>query len=210
MRAILPRAARASAASTIPDSPGDVRRHGPGEHQPRPSSAPSSSATRCSIRWCAPQRRRAPWRIGSARLPCRWSVTRQVATSAAGVRNAANGLAMYILIGGGGQVGYYLAKELIEQGHEVLLLEKDSRRTPSRRRSWELRWCAATPVRRACCDEIGAEQRGPGDRCDGRRRGQSGDLPGRQGALHGALADHRAREQSRATKQAVPQVRAST
>ena len=35
---------------------------------------------------------------------------------------------MYIVIGGGGQVGYYLAKGLIEQGHEVVLLEKDSRR----------------------------------------------------------------------------------
>ncbi len=35
---------------------------------------------------------------------------------------------MYIIIGGGGQVGYYLAKGLLEQGHEVLLLEKDGRR----------------------------------------------------------------------------------
>lgn len=35
---------------------------------------------------------------------------------------------MYIVIGGGGQVGYYLAKGLIEQGHEVVLLEKDSKR----------------------------------------------------------------------------------
>lgn len=35
---------------------------------------------------------------------------------------------MYIVIGGGGQVGYYLAKGLLQQGHEVLLLEKDSRR----------------------------------------------------------------------------------
>ena len=35
---------------------------------------------------------------------------------------------MYIVIGGGGQVGYYLAKGLIEQGHEVLLLEKDRKR----------------------------------------------------------------------------------
>jgi trk system potassium uptake protein TrkA len=32
---------------------------------------------------------------------------------------------MYIIIGGGGQVGFYLAKGLIEQGHEVLLLDKD-------------------------------------------------------------------------------------
>jgi trk system potassium uptake protein TrkA len=35
---------------------------------------------------------------------------------------------MYILIGGGGQVGYYLTKGLLQQGHEVLLLEKDDRR----------------------------------------------------------------------------------
>ncbi|HEX9057012.1 MAG TPA: TrkA family potassium uptake protein [Ktedonobacterales bacterium] len=35
---------------------------------------------------------------------------------------------MYIIIGGGGQVGYYLAKGLLEQGHEVLLLEKEWKR----------------------------------------------------------------------------------
>lgn len=35
---------------------------------------------------------------------------------------------MYTIVGGGGQVGYYLAKGLIEQGHEVLLLDKDQRR----------------------------------------------------------------------------------
>ncbi len=32
---------------------------------------------------------------------------------------------MYILIGGGGQVGYYLSRELMRQDHEVLLLDKD-------------------------------------------------------------------------------------
>ncbi len=31
---------------------------------------------------------------------------------------------MYIIIGGGGEVGYYLTKSLLNQGHEVLLLEK--------------------------------------------------------------------------------------
>jgi len=36
---------------------------------------------------------------------------------------------MYIIIIGGGQVGYYLAKALLEEGHEVLVLEKDSLRT---------------------------------------------------------------------------------
>lgn len=38
---------------------------------------------------------------------------------------------MYIVIAGGGDVGYYLTKSLLEQGHEVLLLEKDSRRYSS-------------------------------------------------------------------------------
>jgi len=29
---------------------------------------------------------------------------------------------MYIIVGGGGDVGYYLTKSLLSQGHEVLLL----------------------------------------------------------------------------------------
>ena len=36
---------------------------------------------------------------------------------------------MYIIIGGGGDVGYYLTRNLLRQGHEVLLLEKSSNRT---------------------------------------------------------------------------------
>lgn len=35
---------------------------------------------------------------------------------------------MYIIIGGGGEVGYYLARNLLDQGHEVLLLEKHAQR----------------------------------------------------------------------------------
>ncbi|GAC1357149.1 MAG: NAD-binding protein [Ktedonobacteraceae bacterium] len=35
---------------------------------------------------------------------------------------------MYIIIGGGGDVGYYLTRNLLTQGHEVLLLEKEGRR----------------------------------------------------------------------------------
>ncbi len=35
---------------------------------------------------------------------------------------------MYIIIGGGGDVGYYLARNLLNRGHEVLLLEKESSR----------------------------------------------------------------------------------
>ncbi len=38
---------------------------------------------------------------------------------------------MYIIIGGGGEVGYYLTKGLLGQGHEVLLLEKGAARYQS-------------------------------------------------------------------------------
>jgi trk system potassium uptake protein TrkA len=35
---------------------------------------------------------------------------------------------MYIIVVGGGRVGYYLTKELLEAGHELVVLEKDARR----------------------------------------------------------------------------------
>ncbi len=35
---------------------------------------------------------------------------------------------MYIIVVGGGKVGYYLSKELLDEGHEVLVLEKDARK----------------------------------------------------------------------------------
>ena len=35
---------------------------------------------------------------------------------------------MYIIVVGGGKVGYYLARDLLERGEEVLLLEKDGTR----------------------------------------------------------------------------------
>jgi trk system potassium uptake protein len=38
---------------------------------------------------------------------------------------------MYIIIGGGGDVGYYLTRNLLHQGHEVLLLEKGKERYQS-------------------------------------------------------------------------------
>jgi trk system potassium uptake protein TrkA len=34
---------------------------------------------------------------------------------------------MYIIIAGGGKVGYYLCKTLVAEGHEVLLIEQDKR-----------------------------------------------------------------------------------
>ncbi len=36
---------------------------------------------------------------------------------------------MYIIIIGGGKVGFYLAKALLDEGHEVLVVEKDAGRT---------------------------------------------------------------------------------
>lgn len=38
---------------------------------------------------------------------------------------------MYIIIGGGGDIGYYLTKGLLSHGHEVLLIEKGSSRYTS-------------------------------------------------------------------------------
>ncbi len=35
---------------------------------------------------------------------------------------------MFVLVVGGGKVGYYLTKELVESGHEVVLMEKDHAR----------------------------------------------------------------------------------
>lgn len=35
---------------------------------------------------------------------------------------------MYVIVVGGGKVGFYLCKQLIAEGHEVLLMERDSRR----------------------------------------------------------------------------------
>ena len=35
---------------------------------------------------------------------------------------------MYIIVVGGGKVGYYLTKELLDAGHELVLMEKDPRR----------------------------------------------------------------------------------
>lgn len=35
---------------------------------------------------------------------------------------------MYILIVGGGKVGYYLARSLVNEGHEILLIEKEAKK----------------------------------------------------------------------------------
>src|SRR3954469_3213867 len=62
---------------------------------------------------------------------------------------------MFVLVIGGGKVGYYLAKELIESGHEVVLMEKDRARADQ------------------IADEIGSIVV-PHDGCEGKYLGQAG------------------------------------
>ena len=62
---------------------------------------------------------------------------------------------MFVLVVGGGKVGYYLAKELIDSGHEVALMEKDPTRA------------------RQIADEIGSIVI-PHDGCEGKYLGEAG------------------------------------
>jgi trk system potassium uptake protein TrkA len=62
---------------------------------------------------------------------------------------------MFVLVVGGGKVGYYLTKELIESGHEVVLMEKDRAR--------------ATQI----TDEVGSIVV-PHDGCEGKYLGEAG------------------------------------
>ncbi len=63
---------------------------------------------------------------------------------------------MYVIIVGGGKVGYYLSRSLLESGHEVLVVEKNPNR-------------AAFLV-----DELGADHVWLGDGCDSRTFEQIG------------------------------------
>ncbi len=62
---------------------------------------------------------------------------------------------MFVLVVGGGKVGYYLTKELIESGHEVVLMEKDRVRADQ------------------ISDEIGSIVI-PHDGCEGKYLGEAG------------------------------------
>ena len=62
---------------------------------------------------------------------------------------------MFVLVVGGGKVGYYLTKELLEAGHEVVLMEKDRARASQ------------------IADEIGSIVV-PNDGCEGKYLGQAG------------------------------------
>src|SRR4029078_4213426 len=62
---------------------------------------------------------------------------------------------MFVLVVGGGKVGYYLSKELVQAGHEVVLLEKDKARAEQ------------------IADEIGSSVVAH-DGCEGKYLGQTG------------------------------------
>jgi trk system potassium uptake protein len=62
---------------------------------------------------------------------------------------------MFVLVVGGGKVGYYLTKELVENGHEVVLMEKDRTRAA------------------AIADELGSIVV-PHDGCEGKYLGEAG------------------------------------
>ena len=62
---------------------------------------------------------------------------------------------MFVLVVGGGKVGYYLTRELLEAGHEVVLMEKDRDRA------------------RQIADEVGSIVV-PHDGCEGKYLGEAG------------------------------------
>ena len=101
---------------------------------------------------------------------------------------------MFVLVVGGGKVGYYLTKELIESGHEVALMEKD--RARAQQITDEIGSVVIAAGRlRGQVPQRGRRQprrhRGGRHR---RRRGQPRDLPDGEAPLRRA-ADDRAREQ---------------
>ena len=101
---------------------------------------------------------------------------------------------LYVIIAGAGKVGWNLARELIEKGHEVTVDRAGPAALPDRRAGARAR----RPVRRRD-RAVGARARGhparrPRGRGHRRRRGQPADLPGREGEVP-LRADHRARQQ---------------
>jgi trk system potassium uptake protein TrkA len=78
---------------------------------------------------------------------------------------------MYVIIAGGGDIGYHLTKALHQHGYEVLLIEKNRRRAAelSDELSDRVMYGDACEVR--VLSEAGGAPRRCGGRCHGRRRG---------------------------------------
>ena len=115
---------------------------------------------------------------------------------------------MFVLVVGGGKVGYYLTKELIENGHEVVLMEKDRARAAADHRRARLDRRAARRLRGQVPRRGRLEPRGHRRRGHRRRRGQPRHLPDGQAPLRRAQ-DDRPGEQPE-ERAALPAPRAST
>jgi trk system potassium uptake protein len=62
---------------------------------------------------------------------------------------------LFFIIGGAGRVGYFLAKKLIEQGHEVMLLDKDPKRVHDLKRELGAQVTAGDACEVATLDRVG-------------------------------------------------------
>src|SRR5438045_8710708 len=80
-------------------------------------------------------------------------------TSSASCSSARASSYMYVIVVGGGTVGYYLSRDLVERGHEVTLIERDAKRADwletqlgsivRRGEGCEVRFLAETGIERA-------------------------------------------------------------
>ena len=68
---------------------------------------------------------------------------------------------LYFIIGGAGQVGYFLAKELLDAGHEVTILDKDARRVSTLRNEF-----SDAVVERGDACEVSVLEKAGGNRAD--------------------------------------------
>jgi trk system potassium uptake protein TrkA len=65
---------------------------------------------------------------------------------------------MYIIVGGGGDIGYYVTKSLFDQGHEVLLIEKGAVRYQSLKEELGQSVVRGDACEARTMDEVGASR----------------------------------------------------
>src|SRR5262245_17750664 len=96
---------------------------------PPRSPSTSSACRRCSAAsttQCAKTPTTCSGWTPSARRRC--SRTSCASTSSAPAAAPSRKRTMYLIVAGGGKVGYYLTKTLVNEGYEVLLIEKDKKK----------------------------------------------------------------------------------
>ena len=65
---------------------------------------------------------------------------------------------MYIIVGGGGDIGYYVTKSLFDRGHEVLLIERDAVRYQSLKEELGQSVVCGDACEARTMDEVGANR----------------------------------------------------